>query len=210
MFRQFWIGLFVMMFASSVQAADATDAVRGFADQLASQALAIVKDTANAQDQKQEKLEVLFKESVDIPWVAKFVLGKNWHAATPAQQQDYLTNYETFVLKNYTSKLTAYTGQGYKITSVREEEGGDAKSKEYALTMELISSNEPAVIVDYRIRQNGKGYKIFDIVVEGVSMITTQRSEFSSVVSNKGLDFLIGALKQKAAAAAATAAKQPG
>ena len=168
--------------------------VEKFADNLASNALKIVNDPSLSTVGKQQKLESLFGKSVDIQWVAKFVLGKHWRTASDAQKKAYLKNYKQFVLKNYTSKITDYTGQNYSIKNVRNDGDG-----EYVLTMELQNTNEPNVLLDYRIRKNGAGYKIFDIIVEGVSLITTQRSEFSSVVSNKGLDFLIDALAKKAA-----------
>ena len=190
--RAFALSLCILFTANLSLANEAK--VQQFADSLAGDALKIVNDPALSSVGKQQKLEKLFSGNVDIKWVAKFVLGKHWRNATDAQKQAYLKHYEAFVLKNYTSKITGYTGQDYIIKSVRNDGSG-----EYLLTMELKNANEPDVLLDYRIRKNGSGYKIFDIIVEGVSMITTQRSEFSSVISNKGLDFLIDALKKKAA-----------
>lgn len=189
----------LVMVTSPVMAADESARVKSFADQLASRALIIVKNEGMSAAAKQRDLEALFDSHVDIAWVSRFVLGKYWRTASPEQQKTYMTNYKAFILKNYTSKLTSYTGQKYNIKSARPE--GDAG--EYLLTMELINKNEPSVLVDYRIRKNGADFKIFDIVVEGVSMITTQRSEFGSVVANKGLPFLIDALAKKAQLASA-------
>lgn len=173
----------------------ANDKVRNFADSLAQQALNIAKSDA-ATAAKQSKLEHLFRSNVDIAWIAKFVAGKHWRSATAKQRVDYLKHYEAFLLKNYASRLTDYSGQSYEITSIRDE--GDS---EYVLAMELINVGEPNVVIDYRIRNSGSTHKVIDIVVEGVSMITTQRSEFGSVISQKGFDFLISALKKKAGAA---------
>lgn len=184
-----------LLFAAAMPAYAANpDEVSQFADKLAGTALEIVKDESTSKAEKQTKLEALFRDYVDIPFVARFVLGKHWRTATPEQQQAYLTNYEAFVLKNYTARLTNYTGQTYKILGARDEGDG-----EYLLTMELNNKDEPNVMVDYRVRaQDGGGYKIMDIIVEGVSMITTQRSEFGSVVNRNGLDGLINALGKKA------------
>ncbi len=183
--------LLSVMLSTQVQA---NESVKSFASSVADHAIAIIKDASLDQTAKQTKLESLFKKSVDIPWVARFVLGKHWRLAKPEQQTAYLKNYEAFLIKNYTSRFTEYSDQDYRITKVREE-----NSEEYLLTMELLNTNEPNVLMDYRIMKNGSGYKIIDIVVEGVSMITTQRSEFNSVVSRNGLDFLINALEKKSA-----------
>lgn len=182
---------------SPAVAADESDRVKAFADQLASRAMIVVKNEGLSPQAKQHELETLFDSHVDINWVARFVLGKYWKTATLEQQTSYMTNYKAFILKNYTSKLAEYTGQKYVIKSARpDDEPGD-----YLLTMELLNTNDPNVVINYRIRKEGNDFKIFDIVVEGVSMITTQRSEFGSVVANKGLSFLIDALAKKAQAA---------
>lgn len=169
--------------------------VRSFADGLAKQALDIAASAEMSTAQKQDELELLFEENVDMAWVGRFVLGKHWRNADDSQQQQYLENYKAFLLKNYASRLTDYSGESYAITNVREEKPG-----EYMLSMKLTVPGEPNVAIDYRIREESGNYKVYDIVVEGVSMITTQRSEFNSVVNNKGLDFLIEALGKKAAA----------
>ena len=191
--RQWLLSLVFALFALPALAAG--EDVKAFADKLAGNALVIVKNEKLSEAEKQSQLEALFKINVDIPWVAKFVMGKHWKAATEQQRSDYLSNYEKFILKNYTSKLTSYSGQEYKILDAKKDADGD-----YLLTMEVVSSNgDPNVLMDYRIRKVGTGFKIFDIIVEGVSMITTQRSEFGSVITNQGIEYLIEALKKKTA-----------
>jgi phospholipid transport system substrate-binding protein len=63
-----------------------------------------------------------------------------------------------------------------------------------------IANGEP-FFIDYRIHKVDKSYKIFDVIVEGVSLLTTQRTEFSSVINNKGIDYLINQLVEKSTAA---------
>ena len=70
--------------------------------------------------------------------------------------------------------------------------------KNYLVRMELLDPNGPSVVMDYRLRPKGKGFKVVDIVIDSVSLLTTQRSEFNSEVSKRGLDFLIKALEKKA------------
>lgn len=169
--------------------------VRGYVDQLAGQAMGILKAPGDKAG-KQAQLETLFKQSVDIPWIARFVLGRHWNSATPAQQQQYVANYETFLVRNYTKRLTQYTDEGYKVTGVRQESGGT-----YAVSVEITQPDGPSIYTDYRIRDTNGSLKVVDIVIEGVSLVTTQRSEFDSVVQRKGLDFLIGRLASMGAPA---------
>lgn len=172
-----------------------------FIDKIASDVLAIVKNDSIGTDAKSAKLESIFENAVDFDWVGKFVLGRHFKMATPAQQVAYLKAYRPFIIKNYVSRLTKYTGQTYKITGTHP--GTDGAT---LVSMELVDPNGPPVLVDYRISGKPGAFKITDIVVEDVSLITTQRSEFNAVVNKNGVDFLIAALNKKAQAAV-TAAK---
>jgi phospholipid transport system substrate-binding protein len=130
---------------------------------------------------------------VDIPYVGKYVLARHWNAATPAEQQAYLAAYKPFVIKNYASKLTKYSGQNYKLKNAR------AMNSDYAVTMEIVDPGNPSVFVDYTLREEGSSYKVIDIAVEGISLRATQRSEFNAIVNSKGMGYLIEALKKQAA-----------
>lgn len=193
-FRNILVGLaLAWLSAASVSAANASaDSVRQFATDLGNNALAVVSDKTLPTDQKSQKIEALFTQNVDIEWIARFVLGKNWRTATDEQKQRYMSAYKRFLVKNYTARFTDYTNENFKVDNVREE--GEGK---YYLTMEITRPGQANILLDYRIRETNGQNKIIDIVVEGVSLITTQRSEFASVVSQHGLDYLIEQLGNK-------------
>ncbi|MFM9889279.1 MAG: phospholipid-binding protein MlaC [Rickettsiales bacterium] len=176
-------GFLTAVVCQSAQAADA----KTFVDSVAKQVLAVAQTDAPMAD-KEQKIEVIFSDKIDIEFIAKFVLAKHWRTATPQQQEAYLTAYKPFVLKNYAGKLAKYSGQTYELRNARSD--GEAS----IVTM-VIHDTGRDVLVDYRIQND----KITDIVVENVSLLTTQRSEFNSIVESQGLDYLIGRL-QKAAA----------
>lgn len=165
-------------------------AAKAFVDKVAGQVLTIVKNESASREDKQTKLEALFADKVDINFVARFVLGKHWRTASPQQQKDYVAAYRPFILKNYAGKLAKYSGETYSLKDARVD--GDAS----IVTMQINDPNGQNVMVDYRV----KGDRIVDIAVEGVSLLTTQRSEFNGIVENKGVDGLIEALKKQVAA----------
>ncbi|MGE0754071.1 MAG: phospholipid-binding protein MlaC [Alphaproteobacteria bacterium] len=167
---------------------------RAYIDSLAEQTLQIIK-TDVEKDTKKTQLKSLFARNVDIKWVGKFVMGRYWRKATQEQQTRYLNEYEQFILGHYAERFTEYTSGDYNITGY--ENSGDG---EYLVSMEMINPgkpNEAPVLVDYRVRQNGNNFMVFDVIIEGVSMITTQRSEFASVISRNGIDYLIDQLANK-------------
>ena len=191
------IGVFAAMamvvFAAPAQAGSAEGA-KQFIDTVARQVLDVLKTDAPISDKK-HKLVAIFRTKVDIPYVAKFVLGQHWRTASPAQQQSYVGAYGPFVLGNYASKLTRYSGQSYALKNSRAD--GDGA---YVVTMQITDGNSAGALVDYRLKNSGEGYQLVDIVVEGVSLLATQRSEFNAIVQNKGLDHLIDQLKKSPAA----------
>lgn len=181
-------------FAAPAQA-DSTKAASDYIQHLGDQALTIISNKSSSKDQKQKKLESLFSDSVDFKWVARFVMGRYWRQASDAQKTRYVDEYKKFLILHYTSRFIDYTSGTFKVTDTRQD-----RDNEYTVSMELKSdekSNDPPVFVDYRVRSEKGSFKIFDVIVEGVSLITTQRSEFASVLSDKGIDYLIERLAAK-------------
>lgn len=185
--------LALVVTAPVARADAATDASR-YIEGVAKNALATISNAKLNKSQKQASLDKLFKDNVDIPWIGRFVMGRFWKQATDAQKTSYLKEYEKFLIQHYTSRFTDYTSGSFTITSVKDDGEG-----EFTVNMELKGDkkNDPPVLVDYRVRKQGGGFKIFDVIVEGVSLITTQRSEFSSVISQHDIDYLITQLKNK-------------
>lgn len=174
--------------------AQPVDKATEFIDQIGKDVMAVLNDAALSGQQKDEKLQRLFQSAVDVDWIGKFVLGKYWRTASPDQQARYSDNYRVFVVKSYTSKFREYTGgETYKIVGGKPDGSG-----KYLITMKIMRQTEAPVMIDYKLRDSEDDQlKIYDIVVEGVSLLTTQRSEFSSVVSRKGLDYLIDKLEAR-------------
>ena len=161
---------------------------------LGDRALSAISDKKLSKEKKQETLETLFKSNLDFDWVAKFVMGRSWREATDDQRARYVAVYKNFLTKNYTSRFSEYTSGSFKITGAKELEKGES------LVSMAIAGNEKGaqpVLIDYKIRKVGGGFKVYDIIVEGVSMITSQRSEFAAVINKSGIDGLIAQLGSK-------------
>lgn len=186
--------LLFLLFApvSSAFAADSDDA-KQFVDTVGKRVLGIVNAHGD-KDQQQKQLQQMFVENVDIPWMGKFVLGYGWQQASAEQRTQYLQSYQRYLLAHYTSNFADYTGANYTITGAKNE--GDSQ---YSVSMEIKTPNQSQdTLAGYRLRKEGNGqFKIVDIIIEGVSLITTQRSEFGSVIQQKGIDGLIQAIEAK-------------
>lgn len=192
--RKSWLPLFCLLIAAPFTAHAATVAdARQLIDNVGKQALSAI-ESKGSKKEKQAKLEKLFVTNVDIAWVGRFVLGRYWRQATPEQRTRYLKEYQDFIVNNYAGRFADYTGGSYKLTGSSDDGEG-----QYTVSMLMISSDRQEVVVDYRVHTTEDGeLKIFDVVVEGVSLINTQRSEFASLLASKDLEYLIGQLKAHA------------
>jgi len=188
----FMVGLLLPVIAANAMAASADDA-RQFVDGVGKRVLDIVNGGAGKAE-KQAQLQQMFAENVDIPWMGQFVLGHAWRQATPEQRDHYLQAYKQYLLARYTTNFADYTGAKYTITDVKSEEEG-----QFTVNMQIKAPNQSQdTLAGYRllVGENGQ-FKIIDIIIEGVSLITTQRSEFASVFQQKSMDGLISAIEAK-------------
>lgn len=181
----------------AAHAGDKVEQVRSYIDTVGKDALAIIS-SGDAKEKKQAKLESLFEKTVDIPWVGKFALGRYWRTATDEQKKKYIKEYGDFLTSHYAGRFAEFSGGSYTITGATDDGEG-----EYTVNMQMrAADNKPPVEVAYRVHETNGQLRVFDVIVEGVSMITTQRSEFSSVVANKSLDYLIEKMASKTLAIA--------
>lgn len=170
-----------------------------FIEGLAKQTVSILESQTD-MSHKDAELKQLFSGNIAMEWVGRFVLGRHWRDATEAQKQAYLESYKSFITNSYVNRLKEYSGEKFHILQTK-----DMGENRFMLSIELVRpNNKPPVSFEYKVREEGGRYQIFDIVVEGVSLITTQRSEFDAVVARKGIDYLIEQLQAKAKANAAT------
>jgi len=171
-----------------------------FVDKLGKDAVAVMADKRLTKSQRVDKFRTLLHAGFDLPTVARFVLGRYWNTTTPAQQQEYLIQFEEMVVRSYAERFDSYNGETFKIVSSRPDGDHDA----FVITS-IIRPDGPPVGVEWRVRQRDNRLGIIDVVVEGVSMSVTQRQEFSSVIQAKAgnMDAFLQALKEKNASMAA-------
>jgi len=170
-----------------------SDEANEFVKDLGDKVLAIIKNKKFNDSKKEAELISLFEQHVDTKWMSNFVLGRYSRSATKEQLEEYQKLYHTYLIYSYVPKFKRYTGESFYIIKV-DDNGDD----EYMVRSKLERSpSEPEVRVDYRLYQNGSGFKVRDIVGEGVSLINTQRSDFGGMISQKGMGYFIEKLEFK-------------
>ena len=191
--RAFACLLAIAAFAAPAPSRGADDAA-GFIADLGQRTVQIL--VAKGPDSEREsKFRALFREGFDVPAISRFVLGTYWRTASEEQRRTFVTLFEAYVVHAYAVRFNEYGGQQLKVTAARAE-GDDA-----ALVQSMIAqpNGAPPLRVDWRVSKTDNGYRISDVVVEGISMAVTQRQEFSSVIQRNGgqLDALLKLLREK-------------
>jgi len=133
------------------------------------------------QSERLTRFRELFHADFDGPGIARFVLGRYWRSASEQEQQEFLRLFEDYVVFVYGTRLSNFNGETFKVRSSRTDESGTVVSSDI-----LGPSGEPPIKVDWRLITDKGAFKINDVVIEGISMLVTQRSEFASVIQRHG------------------------
>jgi phospholipid transport system substrate-binding protein len=159
----------------------------------------IIKQDPSILDDK-ARLRAIANEvvvpNVDFIALSQSVLGVEWRRATPEQREVFEREFRSLLINTYLGSISRadYHGQSIKYLPMRSPPTGDRAEVE----AEVEQPNGPLIHVQFRMyRRSGDGWKVYDVVVEGVSLVITQRSSFSSIIRDKGLDGLIAMLEER-------------
>jgi phospholipid transport system substrate-binding protein len=162
-------------------------------DGLANRVVPILQDKSLNSDQKRERVEQIAYEAMDFDTLSKLVLARNWSKFSPAQQSEFIGLFKQHLSVTYGHNVENYRNERVQILGERKEGYGDVT----VLTKILRGGGGADVLVDYRLRQRDGQWKIIDVLVEGVSMVSNFRSQFQDIVANGGPDRLLTLLKEK-------------
>ena len=141
-----------------------------------------------------QRLRVIAHEvvlpNVDIRTLSRWVLGKNWRSATPQQRDAFVVEFQELLLSTYLRQVKTYQGEVARFLPLR----GEQKKGRAVVNAEIDQPNGPVVHAIFRMRKAEQGWLIYDVSVEGNSLVATHRSSFNREVRNGGLDKLIARL----------------
>ena len=189
-------GFFVSLFVG-VGNANAELAPDVLVKQTADDVLTIIKNDREIQAGNQQKLYAVIEEKIlpnfDFVRVCRMVLGKNWKSATPEQQAIFQKEFRSLLLRTYSSALSKYKDQVIEYKPMRYE----VDEKNVSVKTQILQSGGQPIAVDYSLVKGAAGWKVYDIVIESVSLVTNYRSQFSNEIRQNGLDSLNKKLADK-------------
>ena len=161
-----------------------------FVVDIGNQAIKILKIPVDDKEKRKKELQNLLQEKFDMPFIARIILGKEIFKNTSEEKfKKFSDIFEIHIVKIYSSQLGTYKGQKFNVKNT------EIKKKDAFVYSSIGSPDFPTTNIVWRVRNLGKGLKVIDMQVEGVSLLRTKRNDFKMVLDSQGIDGLIMTLE---------------
>ncbi|SEP40533.1 phospholipid-binding protein MlaC [Nitrosovibrio sp. Nv6] len=166
-------------------------------DNTAQEVLAIVRQDKELQSGNTAKILDLVEAKVlphfNFARMTRLAMGKNWSKATPEQQQELVKEFRTLLVRTYSNALSTYSDYTIKVEPLKS----NAADTDTTVKTKVMDSGQQPVPIDYSMEKTNDGWKVYDVTVAGVSLVTNYRSTFNSQVREGGVEKLIKTLADK-------------
>ena len=181
---------FLFSFTLNNAIAVSENEANNFIEDIGNQAIKILKIPVDDKEKRKKELQNLLQEKFDMPFIAKIILGKEVNKTISEKKFKKFSNvFEIHIVKVYSSQLGTYKGQKFTVKNT------EIKKKDAFVYSTIESPDYPSTNIVWRVRNLGKGLKVIDMQVEGVSLLRTKRNDFKMVLDSQGIDGLIIALE---------------
>ena len=174
----------------------------------ATEVLEVIKKDRDIQNGDMKKIVSLTEEKIlphfNFERMSQLVLGRNWAKASKEQQDKFVTEFRNLLVRTYSSALAKYRNQTMDYKPLRAQAGD---SRVVVKTLILQAGGQP-VKVDYTLERYADEWKVIDVTIEDVSIVTSYRGQFDETVKKDGMDVLIQKLVDKNRQGASTAAAE--
>jgi phospholipid transport system substrate-binding protein len=183
--RRILLTIGLALIASSTAATTATsqqddDPVQ-FVQSLGQQAVGLLADKTLSAGDRKRVFRALLVDRFDMTSIGRLVLGRHWRRATVAQKGLFGGVFEDYVVATYAGRLDAYDGEQFTVGTARQ-----ANDKVTAVSSEIMPQQGAPIDVDWMLHRKNDRWFVIDVIVEGISMVISQRSEFSTIINQRG------------------------
>ena len=192
MFRKFLMLLaFVPALAFAQETPDAL--IKRIADEV----LAVIKADKDVASGNQQKVVALAEQKVlphfDFTRMTRLAVGRNWNQASDAQKEALTKEFRTMLVRTYSSSLTAYRNQTIEVKPTKMS----PNDNETTVRTQVIQQGGPPIPIDYAMEKVGNDWKVYDVVIDGASLVTTYRGSFNEQIQKGGIDGLLKTLQDR-------------
>ena len=175
---------FLVIFSSSAMAEElqGKERIQNFIQIVGTKIITAADEKGISEEKKKQNIIAIIDGVIDSRWISRFVLGKNYKNLSTANQDRFSKLYRDFMINTYGPKFKNYNGRRFDVTEVVEQNGFYIAKAEF-----LPKDSDVPISVNFRVKDLNGSLVILDFIAEGVSLIETQRSEFNSAISQKGV-----------------------
>lgn len=165
-----------------------------FMSNIGTTVISLLTNKSISDQERANEFQKILETSFDVKAGSKFVLGRYWKQATEEQRQQFLNLFKATTVASYATRFKEYTSQKFEITGSRPESDGGV-----TVLSKIIRPQGPEISIDWKIFEKNGEMRIYDVVLEGISMSVTLRSEYAAVIQQGGgnVQALITALEKK-------------
>ena len=150
----------------------------------------VLKDKSLDRETRWSKIGVVINDSFDFRSMSQSVLATNWKKATPEERQQFVVFFSQYLEDTYRTKIEAYTNQ--KVEFI----GETIRGKKAVVETVIITDNSE-IPINYKLKNNDGIWYAYDVVIEGISLVSNYRSTFSAIVKNDGMDGLLNDIQSR-------------
>ena len=189
---------FILAFSTLAQAAPASSPAAQFIQNLGNTALMSLTGKNVSRSAREQRVREILQNNFDVQTIGRFALGAYWRDASDQQRKEYMNLFEDMIVQTYTTRFEDYSGEKLKV------DGSTPSGKDIIVNSQVIQPDGPPVNLEWRVRPTNGALRVIDVVVEGVSMSVTQRSDFSAVIQHGGgkIEALLASLRDRKKTAA--------
>jgi phospholipid transport system substrate-binding protein len=185
-------GLFAAALLAAPAFADAEAEARAVVQQTVNQVLAILGSKGLSEDQRRQQIEEIAYAHFDFATISRLVLARNWKRFSPEQQQEFIEQFKLQLSKTYGGRITRYQQEEVKVDSQRLEANGDV-----TVATHIEGGEAKGIEVDYRLREKDGAWKVIDVIIEGVSLVSSYRAQFAEILGHEQPEALLKQLREK-------------
>ena len=179
---------------------DGPDSAKALIEKTVAQVLAVLRDDSRERSRSSASSSRRSPTPrFDFRTMARLVLARDWKRLDSAERDEFVDQFTTYLANDYGSRIERYEQEEVKVLGEQPKPRGDVEVR-----TKIVGGENNGAIVDYRMRKGKDGWRIIDVVIEGISLVANFRDQFREVIARGGPEALLQKLKEKNAAAAAT------
>lgn len=200
----------VLLTALVPLAAAAQEAPDALVKRVTDEVLAIVKTDKDLRAGEPRKVVELAEAKVlphfDFERMTRLAVGRSWSQASDAQKETLVKQFRQLLVRTYSNSLSTYRDQAIEVKPSRHAAG----DKDATVRTQVVQKGGPPIPIDYSMQKTDTGWKVYDVVIDGVSLVTTYRGSFNEQIQKGGIDGLIKTLEARNQAPEPPKAAKPG